>query len=345
MDEGLRIAALDAALDRLARGEAPLPGMDDTTTELLDLAQAFQGLAEPEWPRNEQAFLARLMPPERRERRIWAWPGAAAAAVAALLLAQVPAPPSLSVAQSAAPAATHANGKRVNATFGAAAPVAPRSAAAMPASGPAVQTGSADSYGLADHGTARGAARLSPYVGAWLTGDVLALRGPAPRFGPFVTVQDLLGRKFRIAVHRSGSAQLLAFTGLSPGWYRLPSRYGGVAILLPLPAGAAAQGSLRLAARDQPTRLAGVRLLSLELGSGGIAAELQVVDPAQAQGIAVRSAKGAERPVRLAVQRTPGGYLARVVFDPVPKGTSELDFLAQGKAGGWTQIKAVHIGP
>ncbi len=342
MDEDRRLRAIDAALDRLALGEAPLPSEDPIVAEALELAQAIRGLGEPNWPDDEDAFLLELMPPSRRGRAAWVWPGAAAAALLALLLARLPAPVAVStVTPTVAPVSRRA-ALRAQAAFATVAPTAMPKAATT-RNGAAV-LGTTAAHGVPVQITLSGDLGQVKVRPVWLAGDVLALSAPAAPVGRSVVVQDLAGRELRIAASASRGVELLRFAGLAPGWYRLPRGYG-IAVLLPLPPGAAAEGQWRLAPDSQATGLAGVRLVSLDLGERGVAANLIVQKAAAAQAIALASPQGLQRPVQRTVRRVPGGYQVSLLFDPVPGGTPELELLASGPAGRWMPIKTVHLSP
>ncbi len=342
MDEDRRLRVIDAALDRLALGEALLPSDDPIVADALDLAQAIRELGDPEWPEDEDAFLARLMPPSRSGRAAWAWPGAAAAALLALLLARLPAPVAVSIVTPSVAAVSQRGALHTSVAFATAAPSAtPKPAKTL--HGTAV-LGTTDAHGAPVQiilGGDLGQVKVRP---VWLADDVLALSAPAAPVGGSVAVHDLTGHERRISASASRGVELLRFSGLAPGWYRLPRRYG-LAVLLPMPPGAAAQGRLRLARDGQATGLPGVRLISLDLGERGVAANLVVPTPAAAKAIALASPQGAQRPVHRTVRRVPGGYQASLLFDPVPEGTPELELLAPGPAGGWTPIKTVRLSP
>ncbi len=323
MDEERRVQQLDAALERLVRGDAQ-PSLEDSFTEgILDVARSVRELGEPEWPADENAFLARLMPPPRRPRRASAWPWAAVAAAAglALLLARVPGPlPSYT--SSAAPALpSQSDAMRLSATF---APAAP---ANSPAEGAHASAATA-------HGRPATKPRHPPASEAfWLQGTLLVLRSPLATSGAYVTATDLTGRTVRIALLRRGAVEILDFSGLAPGWYRLPPGIGGMAILLPLPQGLAATGRLRFDVRDRATTAGKLQPLSLSLGARGVSLQVSIKDAAEAGAISLAGTAGVERPLSISVLPAGRGYRATLVFNPVLQGTRTLRFVTQSQSG------------
>ncbi len=323
---------LDEALDRLVQGGGPSPAGDPQDAELLDLARAVRAFGEPPWPEDAGAFVEGLMPPARtRRRRVFAWPGAAAAVAAALLAAQPALPAAMTAlwaagAPSAAPAAQSAPMEMYAQSM-----PTPAKIKAAPGFGPAV------------HGTARSV--QEQLEGVWLQADILALRRPAGVLAPSVAARDLMGRTARLAVRRLGPLALVDFRGLPPGWYRLQARGASLAILLPLPPGWAVTARLGLRPEDQATRLQGVRLVSLDASAAGTSAEFWVARASLAAAIGLASGRGDEWPLSARAIPARGGFLATLVFDPLPRGQASLRFVARGPHGVMTELKSVALRP
>ncbi len=338
MDEEMRAQRVAAAVDSLVGGRPPAVAADDVEADLLLLARRLHGLGEPEWPRDEAAFVAALAPaPARRIRLQAVWPAAAAAILAGALASGGPAASFVAVAPGLATGATAQ--KSVAMVFTTASPLAahPRAPALAGVHG---TRAAMDASGSAAHLYA-----TSPGLhGVWLQTDTLALLGLPRGAETSLVAQDLAGRRRLIAAREVGPLRILDFSGLRPGWYRLGKGGRSYVVLLPLPRGAALTRKVVLAARDQPTRLDGVRLERVDLSPTGVLAEFAAKDEAAATQIELMGPGGPERPLATRVSARGGKVALRLMFDPVPVGTVLLRFVAPAASGHPAAVKDVRLG-
>ena len=339
MDEEMRRRRVAAAVDSLVDGLPPATAADAVEADLLLLARSLHGLGATEWPRDEAAFVAALAPaPAGRLSLKAVWPAAAAAVLAAALSSGAPAARFAAVAPAGAAGAIAQESAPL--TFAAAAPQAAHRRAPVRAGvhgAPAVMGAS---------GAASPSAATAPGLrGVWLQADTLALLGLPRGAGASLVARDLAGHARRIAAQAVGPLRILDFSGLAPGWYRLGSGRRSFVVLLPLPRGAAMSGRIVLAARDQATRLGGVRLERLDLSATGVVAQFAALDTAQAAGIELLGPYGPERPLATQVSAMPGKVALRLTFDPVQAGTGRLRFVVPAASGPPAAVKDVLLGP
>jgi len=184
--------------------------------------------------------------------------------------------------------------------------------------------------------------RTATPAARWLGHGLLVLRlQPALPTGASVRATSLWGTRLTLKAVRRGAVDLLGFLGQPPGWYQLDLPQGSVAVLWPLPQGAARSGTLQGSWSCAGGR---VVLQSVRFSARGTTA-LFFIGSGPLPNIALRgTAAGVESPLVAALRPAAHGMVLRLTFDPQPPGAKTLSFSVTGVAGGPT-ILTVPLGP